>query len=276
MTSLSNNPASARRRLCRAWRRRAWRSAQLMPILSALVGCWRPHTPTEAELNRGLIYIFPGIEGGPWSMAAAYRAFRDAGVESAIRIYEWPDGAAALTNLMSHERNRLEAARIAADIAAYRRAFPRQPIDLVGYSGGGGMAVMTVEALPSDVRVRNVILVQAALSREYDLTNLLWHVDGRLVNFHSPRDWVILGVGTRVCGTMDRTRGPAAGKDGFDLKRAVADESLHDCVEQVSWNVGMLWTGHYGGHYPIVLGEWNRRYIAPYLISPPVGPCPDQ
>lgn len=268
MTTAPNTPASPRRSLCRAWRRRAWRSAQLMPILSALLGCWRPHTPSDAELDNGLIYVFPGIEGGAWSMAAVYRAYRDAGIESAIRVYEWPDRAAALTNLMSYDRNRLEAARIADEIAVYRRDHPRQPVDLVGYSGGGGMAVMTVEALPADVRVRNVILVQAALSREYDLTNLLWHVDGRLVNFHSPRDWVILGVGTRVCGTMDRTRGPSAGKDGFDLTRAVADESMRNCVEQVSWNAGMLWTGHYGGHYPIVLGEWNRRYVAPYLTSP--------
>ena len=141
----------------------------------------------------------------------------------------------------------------------------------MGYSGGGGLAVMVAEELPEGVRLRNVVLAQPALSPDYDLTRALQRIDGKLVHFHSPHDWLILGLGTRVFGTMDRTKTSASGKNGLDLARVVQDPRLRAKIEQVRWNAGMLGTGHWGGHTGILSYGWNKCCVAPYLLSESFG-----
>lgn len=240
----------------------------LCPLLAA-AGCQRPQYPTIPQLDHGLVWIFPGVEGGNWSLSWAKEAFRDAGCEAAFRVHDWSHPLGIIVNLVAYERNRADAAQIAADIVEYRGVFRGGPIDLVGYSGGGGIAVMVAEALPESIRLRNVILVQPALSPEYDLTAALRHIDGKLVNFHSPYDYVFLGAGTHLLGTMDRKHTSSAGKDGFDLGLAVPDLEIRDKVEQRTWSSEMADTGHIGMHLGILLYEWNFRYVAPYLLSNP-------
>lgn len=207
--------------------------------------------------------MFPGINGREW-FAGAYRGLRDGGVEAAIRVHDWK-GAEIVANLSDY-RNRAAADAIAAELAAYRAKHPGSPIDLVGYSGGGGLAIMVAEALPPEVRLRNVVLAQPAVSRDYGLCPALEHVDGRLVNFYCPSDWVILGAGTTVFGTIDRKHVASAGKEGFDLQAAVPDEDMRNLVEQRAWSWDMFWTGHAGGHLGLAMREWNKRYVAPLLL----------
>ena len=236
-------------------------------VLALCGGCWNPPGPTARPVERGLVWMLPGVEGGPWSMYWARAAFRDAGVESEIRIFEWQRPFGALQNLTDYEGNRRKAAEVAEEIAGYRQGHPDGPIDLVGYSGGGGLAIMVAEALPESVHLRNVVLAQPALSPDYDLTAALSRIDGKLVNFYSPYDWLILGVGTRLFGTMDRREVASAGKERFDLARAVRDPALRDQVEQRRWELRMVGDGHFAGHFGILSYWWNRRYVAPYLLS---------
>lgn len=220
------------------------------------------------EYNRGLIWMFPGVEGGAWILADPYRALRDAGVSSAIEFHDWTPLFGTFDNLMSYERNRHDAARVAVHIAQYAREHPAAPIDLIGYSGGGGMAVMVAEAIPEDVAIRNILLVQPAISREYDLSRALRPVRGKLVNFYAPSDWFILGAGTSTFGTMDRKFGPSAGKDGFVVERAVPRAELRPHFEQRCWKWDDLAIGHAGTHASIISYAWNRRVVAPYLHDP--------
>ena len=231
-------------------------------------GCGHTPAPTVRQTEVGLVYLLPGIEGGPWSLQWARRAFRDAGVESEIRSYSWKRPFGTLDNLTDYEGNRARAATLADEIATYRQQHAAAVIDIVGYSGGGGLAVMVAEALPEQVRLRNIVLVQAALSPNYDLTPALAHVAGKLVNFYCPTDWLILGVGTKLFGTMDRAKTTSAGKDGFDLECAVLDPAVRARVEQHRWKPEMLRTGHLGNHASILLYSWNKRYVAPYLLTP--------
>jgi hypothetical protein len=250
--------------------RHGWWCAGL--ALLAGTGCWQNPRPTMQQLERGLVWVFPGVEGGPWSMQWACRSFRDAGADQAIEIFDWQRLGGTLANLTDYPGNRQRAAAVAERIAAYRTAHPGAPIDLVGYSGGGGVAVFVVEALPEDVRLRHVVLAQAALSPDYDLTRALRRIDGALVSFHSPYDWAILGAGTAVWGTMDRKHVESCGKVGFDAERAVPDATLRDRLVQRGWGREMLEVGHTGGHAPILTYEWNKRFVAPYLlVGPPAG-----
>jgi pimeloyl-ACP methyl ester carboxylesterase len=241
--------------------------AALLP--SWVCGCWTPPRATPSQVSHGMVWIFPGVEGGQWSVRPAYRALRDAGVDAAIEVFDWQRFGGTLANLMDYEGNRSRAQAVADQIALYAAAHPGGPIDLVGYSGGGGMAVFVAEALPPEVRLRHVVLVQPALSPDYNLTTALRHLDGQLYHFYSPQDWVILGAGTEVWGTMDRANVESSGKVGFDAERAVPDPALRARLVQRRWEPEMRRSGHFGGHIPILGYEWNRTYVAPLLAPAP-------
>ena len=211
--------------------------------------------------------MLPGVEGGLWSMCWARAAFRDAGVAAEIRIFDWQRPFGTLKNLTDYEGNRRRAIQIAGSIVDYQREHPKRAVDLVGYSGGGGLAIMVAEALPKEAHLRNVVLAHPALSPDYDLTAALTRIDGKLVNFYSPHDWLILGLGTRVFGTMDRREVASAGKVRFDLARAVRDPALRAKVEQRGWELRMIGDGHFAGHFSILSYWWNRRHVAPYLLG---------
>lgn len=243
----------------------------LAAILLPTAGCWTPPRPTPAQRDAGLVWLFPGVEGGQWQVEWPYRAFRDAGVAAEIEVHDWWHPFGTIVNLTSYDRNRRDAARVATRIADYRRTNPDAPIDLVGYSGGGGLAIMVTEALPVDVHVRNVVLVQAAISPDYNLTAALEHIDGKLVNYFVPSDWAILGIGTATLGTMDRQYTASAGMVGLRPDENTSDPALRDKIVQHRWNGKMLVAAHFGDHLSIVSYPWNKKYVAPWLLGGAVG-----
>ncbi|MCG3138132.1 MAG: hypothetical protein HJJLKODD_01992 [Phycisphaerae bacterium] len=231
-----------------------------------MTGCWQPQPPTSQELQRGMVWMMPGVSGWVPEIYPAYRAFRDAGVDRAIRVNDrWFRAWGMFRNLQEIERNRALAAEFAAEIIEYRKNHPHQPIDLVGYSGGGAMVLFIAEALPEDIHLRNIVLCQAAISPDYDLQPALRRVTGHIVNFHCPSDGFMLGWGTRQFGTMDRKFVESAGRNGFNIEQAIADSRQRDRLRQVAWNRDMFWTGHWGTHLSMLAYGWNRRYIAPCL-----------
>jgi pimeloyl-ACP methyl ester carboxylesterase len=234
-------------------------------------GCWEPPPPTDDQTERGLVYMLPGMGGNVEAMGRPYKALRDGGVESEIRVLDWSRGLAALANLTDYASNLARCAEIAAEIATYHEAYPDAPVDIVGYSAGGGLAVLIAELLPEDCHLRNVVLVHAAISPDYDLEPALSHIDGELVNFYSPADWLILGVGTEIFGTIDRTYTASAGKTGFNLQRAVAGEQSAAKVEQVCWVPEMGREGHFGLHATMFSYDWNKEYVAPYMLTQGTG-----
>jgi hypothetical protein len=233
-------------------------------------GCRNMASTAPEQLEQGLVWLFPGVEGGPEVLTPACKAFREEGVTAAFEIHDWSRPFGLFVNLARYDENREDAAAIAAKIASYHAEHPRATIDLVGYSGGGGMAVMVAEALPSEVRLRHVVLCQPALSPRYDLQPALQHVDGVLQHYHAPWDWFILGFGTSTFGNMDRTYETAAGRVGFDADALAGAPHLADRLQQATWTPEMMAYGHLGGHLGILMKGWNRRYVAPYLL--PCGP----
>ncbi len=67
-------------------------------------------------------------------LAAACRGLDDAGVRSAIKVYDWQrvELFGTLANLLDHERNLGHAAEIAESITQYSRNRVGRPIDVVG------------------------------------------------------------------------------------------------------------------------------------------------
>lgn len=241
--------------------------ALLVILLALFAGCAAPGARPVPDPACGRIYLYPGIEAGPVSLVLVRQALRDAGYGGELRSVDWERPVGGLVNLTDIAGNRDRAAALADEIVAFQVAHPQAPVDLVGYSGGGGLAVLTAEALPPEARLRHVVLVQAALSRDYDLSAALARVDRQLVNFHVPSDRLILGVGTSVFGNIDRGHGPAAGKDGFDLEQAVPVAADRGRFRQVPWSGEMLSAGHLGTHMNCLGYWWNRTYVAPLLVG---------
>jgi len=236
----------------------------LLPM--AINGCATPK-PTPEQMQAGAVWMFPGIFGGDWSLAEARRGFRDGDVEQAIYSFYWERLTVVdfLPNLMDEPGNRERVGRCAEAITEYAQNYPDRPISLVGYSGGVGVAIMAAEALLAEVQLHNVLLVHRAISLDYDLTPALQRIDGKLVNFYSSLDWLMLGVGTSIFGTADRRHTDTAGKVGFELDKAVPELPDREKVEQVPWQFALFKNWHFGNHLNMIVYDWNKNVVAPYL-----------
>lgn len=247
---------------------------------AAVAGCSIEDLRTADRLERGLVVVLPGIEGKSRYNIDIARGLDDGGVEMAIQIFDWttevPGGL--LLNLADVERNRRMAEVLSSCILQYRFHHPRQPVHLVAHSGGAGVAIMALESLPQDVQVETTILLAAAVSPAYDLRAALERTRHGIYNYYSEYDKVLLDVGTRIFGTMDRVRGRAAGSVGFRLPPGLTDprsEALYRRLYNVSWQPEMREHGNRGGHVDWANRRWVRDYLGPLINDPkPAGVSP--
>jgi pimeloyl-ACP methyl ester carboxylesterase len=243
-------------------------SRVLLLVLAAasFVGCARFEPVTAAQLDRGYILLLPGVANKPSSMAGIAGGLEDAGIDHAIERDLWgsrPFGE--LKNVQSLDRNRRWAAQRAARLAEYRRSHPEQPITLVGYSGGGAIALFICESLPKDVKVDRAILLAAAVSPDYDLVPALQHCRRGIVNVYSREDWFDAGFLTKTFGTMDRKKTSAAGRRGFldtDGRLVTRDD-----LTQIAWTPEWRKLGHWGGHVGYESRPWAREVLGPLVAE---------
>lgn len=229
-------------------------------------GCATTDLATADRMAHGLVVVLPGIEGrGPLNIDVA-RGLDEGGVHYGIEIFDWGTGSAAglLIHLTDLQRNMAQARRLAQRIEQYQRAYPGRPVHLLGHSGGAGVALLVLEALPSYSRITSAILLAAAISPQYDLRLALQRTQYAIYSFYCPQDWGFLGVGTGIFGTIDRAHGPAAGAVGFRLPDGLdeAGRRLYELrLRQIPWSLQMWRAGHHGGH----LGWANRRFVRTWL-----------
>ena len=192
--------------------------------LSLLVGC-TPEMVNQKYMSpqqqaAGLIYILPGIQGPD----GHYKHIRDglaaAGVRCAMKIHPWGNSIPGL-NLLVNETDvsgdRGWGRKIAEDILAYQQQYPGRPVFIVGQSGGSGVAVFTAEAL-ADLGakpINGLVLLDASVSTDYDLTKALSMCRLGIVNFYYSADTALLVAGTHLFGNVDGGHGSSAGQTPF-------------------------------------------------------------
>ena len=172
-------------------------------------------------MPNGHVLILPGVENFPWTFWGVLKGLRKGGVSRRVWVRNWgvrPFGT--FPNLMRYRLNRRKIAGIATEVLHLAESQPGARITLIGYSGGGGMALFLAEALPEDFRFERIILVAPAVSPLYELGAALARSRRGVLSYYSPRDSFFLGWGTRTFGTMDRVRINAAGRYGFLNARA--------------------------------------------------------
>ncbi len=238
----------------------------VVAVALCMSGCATTDLATADRMAHGVVVVLPGIEGrGPLNIDVA-RGLDEGGVNYGIEIFDWGTGSAAglLIHLTDLQRNMAQARRLAQRIEQYQRAYPGRPVHVLGHSGGAGVALLALEALPPYSRITGAILLAAAVSPQYDLRPALQRTQFAVYSFYCPQDLGFLGVGTGIFGTIDRAHGPSAGAVGFRLPDGLdeAGRRLYELrLRQISWSSQMWRDGHHGGH----LGWANRRFVRTWL-----------
>jgi len=229
------------------------------------------------RLDRGYTIVLPGIWGDQAVDYGIVMGLRDGDVESAVELHDWtPKTLCLVYNLRAIDQNRAEARRIAAKIVAYQDRYPCRPVHLVGYSGGAGEAVLTLEALPADRKVTDAILLAPTLASDYDLRPAMSRTTCGIRNFYSPLDVPILMVLSTAFGTTEGRHTPAAGAIGFQTPTSASPEErleYENRLPQQSYEPGMVMEGHCGGHFGWANRAFIARYVAP-LLAASVTPAP--
>ena len=214
-------------------------------------------------MRRGLVLVFPGIEGRGALNEAICRGLAAGGVNCAIELYDWTSSLGPLYNLGAEHRNRRMAGRIADRVVAYNDAYPGRPVVLVGQSGGGAIAIWAAEHLTWGGDVEGVILIAPSLSPQYDLARAAANSKRGVVNFYSPHDWMLLS--TAITGTMDGELTASAGRVGFEEPEAQSRPAAYDKVFQIPWEPSMARCGHSGGHLSSGASDFIAGYVAPLV-----------
>ena len=191
------------------WPSRCLRALAMLGPL-CLTGCTVADLATADRYSNGLVVVLPGIEGRSIYNVNIARGLADGHVKSAIEIFDWGLGTPGgfLVNLTALERNRRQAEKLARRIVRYQEAFPGRPVHLIGHSGGAGIVVLALDALPEGRRVTAAYLLAAAVAPDHDLTVTLEHSELGIWNFYSPKDVGFLAVGTSVFGLLSISTRP--------------------------------------------------------------------
>lgn len=247
-----------------------------------LCGCGGTGQPfvSPQRLDKGLVIVLTGIHGRLWLSESIGQGLADGVVEGAIEIYDWTYHGHLLPfyNLGAIERNHKMARQIAAHVQAYQKDHPGRPVTLVGYSGGGPLAVWTAEALPKGAQLDGIVLLSTPLVPEYDLRPTLSVSRKGVVSFYSPNDRIYLALGTLLFGTMDKQHRISAGNVGFNDPRkshAVSSSTrpapecsgneVYDKLYQVPWDPRMAKYGYDGTHLTIGAKDFIAAYVAPLV-----------
>lgn len=217
--------------------------------------------------GRGLVLVADGVGGLDLCGTALRYVMGSLALPHTVRVVPWGHGFgrwhADLTNVDNRDAR---AREIAGEVNAFRERAPGAPVFLVGKSGGTGLVVKALEQLEADA-VEGVVLLSPALSPNYDLSRALRAVRREMVVYWSPLDLVVLGLGTRIFGTIDRIKTVSAGLVGFrrpaDLDEA--GQAQYAKLRQVRWQLEMATTGYLGGHVGPDSPAFLRKYVVPLL-----------
>lgn len=216
----------------------------------------------STQQTQGVVFIVDGVGGIGRFSRAMEEAIDACEVPYQPRHHYWSHGFGRWHADLTDEENVARYSEALADsITGYRVRHPSHPVFIVARSGGTAIALEALKQLPAD-SVDRVVLLSSGLSPDYDLTDPMKAVRKEMVNYYSERDTFVLGVGTRMFGTVDRVRTRAAGLVGF---RVADDAPYHDKFRQMTWDAEMARTWNLGTHLGSSAGSFLRHYIVPLL-----------
>ncbi len=210
-----------------------------------------------ATAESGRVVVLPGVYNTRFHLQRFVRAVRERypGFDADIRT--WGALWRPVHNVRAYARNLTTARRIAEDLERWRRDHPHRRLYVVGYSGGGGLAVLAVASLSERVAVDRLVLIAPAISPAYPLGERVFpRVREFVVNYASEKDLQV-GWGTLVFGTMDRVKTKSAGAVGFAV--------THPKLIEWRWSKVADRHGHRGHHTGYLGARWQTGALLPAL-----------
>jgi pimeloyl-ACP methyl ester carboxylesterase len=259
------------------------RSRRAFSFICALIGCvavgCSPHH--DATIKHAVVAIAatqPDPPPPPYHLhlngIGGYRfidkymlvGLQDGGVTGDVRAYDWTGVDVGLGALLVDSRHREQAKKVAELITEIAREQPGRRITLSTHSAGAGIAVWALAQLPDDVNVDSILMLAPALSPQFDLSPALRHVTGKLYAFYSPYDGAVLGLGTKMFGTVDGVKTEAAGKVGFKMP-TTADPNQYEKLVQVPYDSAWMRLGNIGDHIGTLNRAFAREVLAPLMLT---------
>lgn len=235
-------------------------------------GCSGPTNPndlnaawtTPRQMDVGIVYILPGIQGVDYHYKNLRSGLGGAGIKCAIKIEPWGThipGIGLAINETNTSDDRQWARKIARQVQDYQHQYPGRPVYLLGQSAGCAIAIFTAEELAKAkaAPVEGIIMLDASLSTDYDLTMAMGQSRKGIVNFYNLRDVAMLEVGTRVFGNVDGGHGDSAGRTGFA-------DGKYPKLYQVRVTREMV-GGTARPHFADTSAAFASRYIAPWIMG---------
>lgn len=256
-------------------------------LLAAFADEYARHGLPEVsgKVDREVLFVVDGVGGFQAAPLMIRRALRLEGSELGTIVYRWQFGLPGeiWTDLMWLRRNRLMGLRLARRLLAFRRANPAARIHVFACSGGAGVTLFACEAMhrrskragyrsveSSGPPLDTLILASPAMAPDYNLGSALRMVK-RCYAIVSRRDSVILGLGTRIFGTTDRSFTRAAGMIGFRRPVDVSpqERGAYERLREIRWSPELQEQGHNGGHSGSVTVAFLRHHLLPLLAGEP-------
>ncbi len=240
-------------------------SSMLKGVFRTLYG--EPPDLSYSRDAQGLVLVADGVGGLDLCATGLRYVMGSLTLPYDVRVVPWGHGFgrwhADLTNVENRDR---WAREMAAEVEAFHEQHSGSPAFLVGKSGGTGVVVKALEQIPEGA-IERAVLLAPALSPDYDLSRALRAVRRELVVFWSPLDLIVLGLGTRIFGTIDRIRTVSAGLVGFRPPHSLDEVSRaqYSKLRQVRWRPEMAVTGYVGGHVGPDSPAFLRKYVVPLL-----------
>jgi hypothetical protein len=251
------------------------RAVSVLCVLLLMTGCQDGVSPRAAgpvapagPVSPPVLVHLPGVAGPMEIDRTLVGGLVEGGVAAAGEMFDWNEGRRGLPALNGYDENRRQAARLAKRLIELHAQDPRRRITVTAHSGGTAVAVWALEQLPAGVEIDRLVLLASALSPGYDLSPALSRVSGKAFSFHSSFDREVLGLGTRMFGTMDRQHTDAAGYVGFTPPPA-ADPRQYAKLEQIAYDADWQRYGHWGDHIGMMTSAFAASHIAP-MITPAI------
>jgi pimeloyl-ACP methyl ester carboxylesterase len=238
-------------------------------VLVLLIGL-PPAARADGLPERAQDVVFVADGAGDYQIAS--KMLRSVVFETAapleVETYVWSHGyKRVILDQMDLPHARHQGQLLAQVVLAYRKIHPKARIHLVGHSAGSMVVLSACEHLPAGALDR-VVLLAPSVSSDYDIRPVLRSVRGSLEVHYSSRDWVYLGLCTKIVGCADRVFCGASGRCGFNLLiESPEDAALLDRLEQHPWQPSDRNLGHDGGHYGAYQPEYLKARVLPVLLS---------
>ncbi|MEI6536603.1 MAG: hypothetical protein WCN98_14755 [Verrucomicrobiaceae bacterium] len=260
------------------------RSALGLLLVASFSGCaskpisdLKYRADRQERLTHGCTFYFDGAGGGTKKSNYALGVVDGmlaAGYHGGGEIVAWETGKGLVKDQdasVAYKRSKASAG--AASIRSYQKSHPSAPVGLLGFSAGTAEAIFALESLPKTAPVDYVVLLGTSISRDYDMTEALKRVKGKLYIFTSTHDRMV-GLMMKFSGTADRKfHDPGAGIKGFVLPANASEATRKLYAEKIvtiPYSKEFLKDGDKGHHFDNVKMEFIRDHVAPLLMGRPV------